>query len=50
MTAASPFRWFLGLLALFTPVAATACRAGASADQATMQQPAEAHVVFRHYL
>lgn len=50
MTAASPFRWFLNLLALVSPVAAATDRSGDAPDRSTMRQPAEAHVVFRHYL
>jgi hypothetical protein len=50
MMAARPFRWLLSLLAMFAPVAATACRAADAQADSTVQRASDDHVVFRHYL
>jgi len=50
MTAASPFRWLLALLAMVLPITAPASRAAGTRSEPTVRPAGGDHVVFRHYL
>ncbi len=48
MIAAGPFRWFLTLVAMVSPVFAAAT--GSAAERSGLQPDADTHVVYRHFL
>ncbi|MCJ2033236.1 hypothetical protein [Methylobacterium sp. J-068] len=50
MTAASPFRWLLTLLAMVLPVTAPTDRPESRRSESAIPQVSGDHVVFRHYL